>query len=138
MTPPDPEAAKVYSDKAMALMKDHHLTEANIMDTQGWILTRCGQVDDGTQLIQQAVNQRPIIEGYYHLGELALERSSPGAAVGQFQKAKELILEHKNKHQAVDLALETRVDEAYAKAKQLAEPATAPSADGEPQTPKNQ
>lgn len=137
ITPTDPKKAKAFSEKAMVLMKDHHLTEANVMDTHGWILTRCGQVDEGAVLIQRAIAQRPIIEGYYHMGQLALERNSPVEALSQFRKAKELIVTHKTKLQQVDLAVENRVEDAYQKALQLSQPATAPSATINLQIPKN-
>jgi uncharacterized protein HemY len=119
--PPDPRKAREYSEKAMSIMSAQHLTDPSVMDTHGWVLVQCGQMDDGISLLQASVFKRPMVDSYYHLGASYLMKNAPADAVKCFEKAKNMIADPKNK-QVVNVALESKIDAALQQAKHMLPP----------------
>ena len=128
---PDPAKALVFSRKAMEVMQKVGFPDANIMDTHGWVLTINDQVDEGITYINASLEQRKMMEAYYHLGMAQLKKNLIPEAQQQLERAQKMLVDRKNKGQPTDAKLEAHLNESLAKVKQLMNaPATAPVSSG--------
>ena len=89
------------------------------MDTQGWILTLNGQVDQGIEVLRQAVATRSFPDAHYHLAEAYLKKSYPEEAQKQLDIATRHVNEAKEKKQPFDPALEIKIADATHRAKEM-------------------
>lgn len=119
MNPPRPKEAIEYSTRAFDLMMDAGLREPLIMDTQGWMLTLNGQVDRGIDVLRQTVATRSFPDAHYHLAEAYLKKQYPEEAQKQLELASQHVNAAREKKQPVDAALEARIQDATARAKEM-------------------
>jgi tetratricopeptide (TPR) repeat protein len=98
-----------------------------IYDTLGWILVLNGgkDLDEGIRVLQEAVDEFPIIEAHYHLGEALLKKSKPEEAGEQLQHALDMINQAKRDKKPYDAKYESLVKDAIARANKLAAAAPA-------------
>ena len=116
---PDPVKALTYSTKAMNIMQDRRSTDSNVMDTHGWVLTCNNRMDEGISFLQAAIDNRPMMESYYHLGVALLKKNLAIEAQQQLERARKMLEEKKNKGQPTDAKMEANLNEALVKARQL-------------------
>jgi hypothetical protein len=101
--------------------------DPNVLETQGWILIRNNRLDEGVNDIQLALDRRPIMEGYYHLGYGLLQKKLGLEAQMQLEKAEKMMKDRKDKGQPIDAKFASSVEDALSKAKVMAAaPTTAP------------
>jgi hypothetical protein len=93
--------------------------EPLILDTHGWVLTLCNEVDQGIGLIRQAIEKRPFLEAHYHLGEAYLRKSNPDLALEQFAAAGEFVARAEQNKTPVDRSLVEKLDAATARAREM-------------------
>jgi tetratricopeptide (TPR) repeat protein len=129
---PDPVKALTYSSKALEVMNKRGITDPNIMDTHGWVLVCSGQPAKGVDFLRVAIDKKPMMETYYHLGMALLKQNSGIDAQLQFDRAHKMLEEKKAKSQPTDAKFEAHLNDAMVKAKQLINgtPATAPVSSG--------
>jgi tetratricopeptide (TPR) repeat protein len=119
MNPPRPKDAIEYSTRAYDMMMKAGMREPLIMDTQGWMLTLNGQVDKGIDVLRQAVATRSFPDAHYHLAEAYLKKSYPEEAQKQLELASQHVSAARENKQPVDTALEARIQDATARAKEM-------------------
>lgn len=110
------EEAIVYSERAYKEMQKQGAMDAYIMDTHGWNLINGNQVEDGIDVLQNALVIKKLPEIYYHLGEGYLRVNRPDEAVLQLKNALALIRAARQNGAAVDPELENRVQECLGRA----------------------
>ena len=125
LTPPDPQAAKEYSQQAFDMTRKTNDPNPMILDSHGWILVLCGGSDlrQGLQILQGVVTQAPnLIESRYHLGEAYLRQSpqAPVEAEKELSEAMRLVEEEEKLGGTVDAKLRDRVQTSLGKARQAA------------------
>ena len=115
----DPAKALTYSSRAMDIMDKRGLPDPNVMDTHGWVLVCNDRMDEGITFLQAAVDRKPMMEGYYHLGVAMLKKNLGIEAQQQLERARKILEDRKNKGQPTDAKLEERLNQALFKAKQM-------------------
>ena len=123
--PPDPQAAKVYSERAFDLTRNSNDPSALILDTHGWVLVLCGGEDfsRGLQILKNVVEQNPLfVEGRYHLGEALLNArpAGPAQAEKEFTECLRIMDEEEKVGGNVDQKLRGRIQVGLSKARELA------------------
>jgi len=114
-SPPQPQKALVYSQRAYDLLEKRGGFEALIFDTHGWVLLKVGRVDEAIDLLRQVVERSPFLEAHYHLAEAYLTKAFPEEAQKQLAGAQELIDQATRAKQPIDAKLKSAVDDALAR-----------------------
>lgn len=131
--PPKLDEASEYGKKAYEVVHAWapSANRSAIYDTYGWILVQSGgkNLDEGVRVLQESVEEFPIIEAHYHLGEAYLQKSppQPDEAMDQLNRGMQLIEKAKQARTPYDAAYEARIKDAQARASKLA---TATPAEG--------
>ncbi|MGE5609906.1 MAG: tetratricopeptide repeat protein [Bacillota bacterium] len=118
----DPEKARAYSTQAYEIMRKANAFNPGVVDTHGWVLVLSGQVDAGIELLRSAASKGNP-DAWYHLGEAYAKKGDAKAAWSSLVNASDLLKKMKANKQAVEPALEARIDAAM---KRVA-PTTQPS-----------
>lgn len=123
VTPPDPQAAKVYSQRAYEVTQATNNPNPLILDTHGWVLVLCGgrEAEQGRRILQKVAEENPnFIEGRYHLGEsyLRAQPLAPAQAEKEFTECLRLMSEEEKYARPVDEKLRSRVQAGLATAKE--------------------
>ena len=116
---PDTKEALKYSGRAIEVMQERAMQDANILDTHGWVLTCDGQPEKGVDFLRASLDKKPMMEAYYHLGVALLNQSKGIEAQLQLDKARKMLEDKKNKGQPTDAKLESHLNDALFKVKQL-------------------
>lgn len=117
--PATPEDALQYSRKAYDLMLNSgRPPEPAIMDTHAAILVLTGRVDEGINLLLDALDRRAFPDAFYHLGDAYLRKGQPDEAERALKSAQDLILQAEREKQPIDPTLKSKIDEALAKVPQ--------------------
>jgi tetratricopeptide (TPR) repeat protein len=119
MAKPDPARALTYSDRAMEIMQSHNISDPNSLDTHGWVLTCNDRQDEAVAYLQASVDSRATVDGHYHLGVAFMKKNLPIEAQQQLEKARKMLEDRKNKGQTLDPKMESHVNEALVKVKQM-------------------
>ncbi|MCC7351947.1 MAG: tetratricopeptide repeat protein [Phycisphaerales bacterium] len=119
VTPPRPEQALTYSQRAYKIMEQRGIMMPLVLDTHGWVLTLCGRVDEGISYLRQALEKDQFVEGYYHLGEAYLLKQYPEEAQKQLASAQEMIAKADKTNNPVDSSLKRRVAQATQRAQDM-------------------
>jgi tetratricopeptide (TPR) repeat protein len=125
-----PEEALVYSDRAFGIMTRTGNIIPEVLDTHGWILVQVGRVDEGIQMLMNAVDRRPIPDAYYHLAEAYLKQGKPEDADKMLKLAQDAIARAERDRQAVDPTLKARVEEAMSRVGLMAQQKASQASDG--------
>jgi tetratricopeptide (TPR) repeat protein len=95
-----------------------------IYDTYGWILVQRGgkDLDEGIRVLQESIEEFPIVEAHYHLGEAYLQKQppQPDEATDQLNRGMELINKAKREKKPYDRDFEAKIQDAQARASKLA------------------
>jgi Tfp pilus assembly protein PilF len=123
--PPDPHAAKAYSERAYELTRTSNDPSALIMDTHAWVLVLCGgdDLNRGVQILKTVVEKNPLfVEGRYHLAEALMRTrpATPAQAVAEFTECMRILDEEEKVGGTVDEKLRGRVQLGLSKAQELA------------------
>jgi len=116
---PNPQQAKVYSQKAFDQVKRAQPFPAAIWDTHGWVLVQCGgsDIDTGIGILQRVIRQTSLPEAHYHLGEAFLKKQDPRRALEELQIAAKSINDAPLTGIAVAPDLEKKIQSATDRAK---------------------
>jgi tetratricopeptide (TPR) repeat protein len=130
ISPPRPEDAKIYSKKAYDIARSWKAGDAKgrILDTHGWVLI-LGQgagIDEGIRVLEEAIEEYPIVEARYHLGEAHLLKKRSEEAEQQLTAALAMIEKAKKDKTQFDVSLEPRIQKALERAKAANASAAAP------------
>lgn len=121
--PADPVRAKKFSARAYGLAKDWRASESRgrVFDTHGWVLVlnEGDDLEKGVRVLEEVVEENPILEAHYHLGEAHLRRKRGGEAEEQLNLALALIAKAKEEKKRVEPGLEARVRQALERAMAL-------------------
>ena len=123
VTPPDPNKALEFSQRAYDLMRKQGTSEPLVMDTHGWVLTQAGRVKDGIVVLQEVVELHPFLDARYHLAEAYLKGNYADAAVRQLDAANQMIAAADRARTPVDAQLRNRIQQALSRASLLAKQA---------------
>lgn len=123
ITPPDPQKARIYSQRAYETTQAGNNPNPLILDTHGWVLVLCGGADGtrGRLMLQGVVETNPLfVEGRYHLGEayLRVQPIAPAQAEKELNECIRLMNEDDKIGQKVDEKLRARVQAALASARE--------------------
>lgn len=118
--PPRPAEALQYSQHAYDLMRKSGTIQPLVQDTQGWVLVNNGQIQDGTMLLRQVVDNNPFLDAYYHLAEAYLRSNQPAAAQTQLKLASQTLEDLQKNKQPYDSTLPARIRAAQEQAKEMA------------------
>jgi tetratricopeptide (TPR) repeat protein len=130
--PTTPDEALQYSLKAYDLMKQSgRPPEPAIMDTHAAILVLVGRVDEGINLLRDALDRRAFPDAFYHLGDAYLRKAQPDDAEKALKSAQDLILQAEREKQPVDPTLRAKIEEALAKVPQVRQQKASSAVDGE-------
>jgi tetratricopeptide (TPR) repeat protein len=110
-TPPRPQEALEYSQRAYDLMTRRGQLEPLLADTHGWVLTLLGR-PEGVNILETVVQRSPFLDAHYHLAEAYLKQQYPEEAQRQLVRAEELIAEASRKQEPVDPAIVAKVNDA--------------------------
>lgn len=121
MTPPNPARAKGYSQRAYEIARDWKPGEprSRVLDTHGWVLVLNGSVAQGIRILEEVVEDHPILEAHYHLGEAHLREKRAEESAEQLHLALKLLAKAKEGKQRFDPQIEQRVHEALERVKAL-------------------
>jgi hypothetical protein len=99
-----------------------------IMDTHAYILVLMGRVEEGMNLLRQAIDRKGIPEAYYHLGEAFMMGPAPSQtdAESAYKRALDLLEKATREEKPVDSGLKSKIEKALEKTRQSG-PTTAPS-----------
>jgi tetratricopeptide (TPR) repeat protein len=123
--PPDPNAARLFSERAYEVTRFTSDPSPLIIDTHGWVLVLCGgeHLSRGVQILKNLVERNPLfIEGRYHYGEglLRSQPAVPGQAEKEFAECLRLMDEEEKIGGTVDEKLRGRIQVSLSKARELA------------------
>lgn len=110
VSPPRPNDALAYSQRAYDLVQRAGRMEPTVYDTHGWVLTLAGRLEEGMVILQKVVDTRPIAESHYHLGEAYLRLKNAEQAKNQFQECMEKIVSAESNKQPIDPELKMKVE----------------------------
>jgi len=74
-----------------------------------------GRVDEGINLLRDALDRKQFPDAYYHLGDAYLRQNKPDEAERALKNAQESIAQMEREKQAVDPTLKQKVEEGLAK-----------------------
>lgn len=122
ITPPQPQQAIQYSDRAVRAMRAGGLINPTVMDTHGWMLVLNGRTDEGIALLREAADRaqadgNPLLDAHYHLGLAYTGRQQLKLAVQHLEKAHDLAQKQAARKELIDPAMLGRIQEALQKAK---------------------
>jgi tetratricopeptide (TPR) repeat protein len=118
-TPPRPEEALKYANRAFEAVKATGKIQPQIYDTEGWALILNGQVDDGINVLHQAIDQSDFPDAHYHLAEGYLRKQLPEDAQRELNNASDLIDKAKTAKQQVDAVLAGKIGDAQKRAQKM-------------------
>ncbi|MBA3273238.1 MAG: hypothetical protein H0T11_05120 [Chthoniobacterales bacterium] len=118
MKPPRVAEARKYSQRAYDLMVSAGRNEPLLLDTHGWVLTLNDRVDEGIDLLRQAIAAKPFTEGHYHLAEAYLKRAYPQEAEKQLELALEEVRKTEEAKGLVPEDLKRKIEDAKLRAQQ--------------------
>lgn len=123
ISPPEPQAAKVYSERAYELTRATSNPNPLILDTHGWVLVLSGGSDGekGRRVLQKVVEENPLfVEGRYHLGQayLQVQPVAPAQAEKEFAECLRLLGEEEKIGAKIDEKLRNRVQTGLATARE--------------------
>ncbi|HEV2293258.1 MAG TPA: tetratricopeptide repeat protein [Tepidisphaeraceae bacterium] len=118
VTPPRPQEALKYSQRAYDIVQSSGLRSEIVLDTHGWALTLNGKAHEGIDLLRRAIAMRSFPHAHYHLGEAYLKTAAPEDAQKQLELAAEQLRQQEQKKQQVDQALLNKVEAALLRAKE--------------------
>ena len=121
ITPPEPAAAKQYSQRAYELSRTSGSPNDYIFDSHAWILILNGGADaaEGIKILEGVVKrQADLIDAHYHLGEGYLRQPRPSKqfAKVELNKAMELVRKQEAAGLKVDKAMKDRIATALERA----------------------
>lgn len=121
ITPPEPAAAKQYSQRAYELSRTSGSPDDYIFDSHAWILILNGGADaaEGIKILEGVVKRQPdLIDAHYHLGEGYLRQPRPSKqfAKVELNKAMELVRKQEAAGLKVDKAMKDRIATALERA----------------------
>ena len=116
MQPPDPKQGLIYSQRAFDLMQKGGRRDPLVLDTHGWLLTRCDQTDQGIDVLRQSLQLKRIPDAHYHLGEAYLKKGFADQALRELEIGLDLYKKMKEEKQPVDPALEGKIENALTRA----------------------
>jgi tetratricopeptide (TPR) repeat protein len=123
ISPGRPQEAKQYSKVAYEIARGWRAGDAKgrIFDTHGWVLVLNGEadLDEGIRVLRQVVEDFPILEAHYHLGEAQLRKNRGAEAQEQFNAALAMIERSKKAKQPFDETLEPKIRRGLQSAKAL-------------------
>ena len=114
--PPKPQEGLEYSRRAYDLMLKAGRRDPLVLDTHGWVLTRCAKVDEGIDILRRSLEIRPTPDAHYHLGEAYLAKQFAREGHSELEKAMDLLKRMKRDKQPVDPTLEPKIEAALARA----------------------
>ncbi|QOV87658.1 tetratricopeptide repeat protein [Humisphaera borealis] len=123
IAPPEPQSAKLYSERAYEATRITNTPNVLIMDTHGWVLVLCGGPDGekGRRILQKIVEENPLfIEARYHLGEalLRVQPIAPSQAEKEFTECLRLMNEEEKIGGKIDEKLRGRIQTGLASARE--------------------
>jgi tetratricopeptide (TPR) repeat protein len=114
-----PRDALQHSQKAFDLLQQGGQSNPYINDTHGYVLVLNGRLEEGIALLHSAIDQEPIVDAYYHLGEAYLARPTPAYADAEAAlKQALLLIERAGADKPLDAGLKLKVEKALEKCKQ--------------------
>jgi tetratricopeptide (TPR) repeat protein len=116
LTPAQPQEGLTYSQRAYDLMQKGNRRDPLVLDTHGWILTLCGQVDEGIDVLRKANQIRQIPDTHYHLGEAYLKKQFADEAMRELEMALELVKRNTTLKIEVDPTLPPKIEAAIGRA----------------------
>ncbi len=121
ITPPRPEQARVYSQRAYDLMRKSGNYDPLIADTHGWVLSLCTDDDlpEAIRILNEVVDRRPFLEARYHLANAYLKSKNATQAEKQLNAALETIADADKAKQAVDPVLRVKITQAMDRVREL-------------------
>ncbi len=117
--PPRPQEAREWSTKAYNICKQANLIIPAIYDTHGWILIQCDQMDEGIQVLHDAIEKSDFPDAHYHLAMGYLKLKHPEAAQRELQSALQMINTPSKNFTIIDPDLKKKIDAALREAAQL-------------------
>jgi tetratricopeptide (TPR) repeat protein len=117
--PPQTQEALKYANQAFETVKASGRVLPLIYDTEGWALILSGQVDDGINVLHQAIDQSDFPDAHYHLAEGYLRKQLPEDAQRELAQANDLIVKATAAKQHVDTTLTAKIDAAQKRAKKM-------------------
>ena len=136
MQPPRPQDGLQYSERAYNLMRQGGRRDALVLDTHGWLLTLCGRVDEGIEILRMANEMKPLPDAHYHLAEAYLRKQFADQALKELEIALDLIKRCEQDKTPVDPMLKGKVESAMSRAgvmqRQKKTTAVAPTATNDP------
>jgi tetratricopeptide (TPR) repeat protein len=114
----DPQRALKYAERAYDLMSRSGRTDANLLDTYGWVLVLSGRVDEGVQQLRSALQRGETIDVRYHLGAALLKQGDATAGAAELKKAQALVDAAEAAGKPVDAKLKGQVGEAMKQVQQ--------------------
>jgi tetratricopeptide (TPR) repeat protein len=116
MQPPRPQDGLAYSERAYNLMRQGGRRDALVLDTHGWLLTLCGRVDEGIEILRMANEMKPLPDAHYHLAEAYLRKQFADQALKELEIALDLIKRSEQEKTPVDPLLKSKVENAMSRA----------------------
>ncbi|MEO6436029.1 MAG: tetratricopeptide repeat protein [Tepidisphaeraceae bacterium] len=114
--PPRPQEGLKYSQNAYDLMIKAGRRDPLVYDTHGWVLTKCGKVDEGIDVLRRSIEIRPTPDANYHLGEAYLLKGFAAEAQRELEKADMLVKRAKSDKLPIDPSLGPKIEGAIARA----------------------
>jgi tetratricopeptide (TPR) repeat protein len=118
-TPPDPQQALKYSERAYRVMERAGTFDPSVADTHGWALANAGHVREAIDLLAKVVEQLPAPETEGHLGEACLMARKPEEAALHLGIALDLLRQAEQNGRPPDPALRARCAAAHRRALEM-------------------
>ena len=116
MQPPKPQEGLQYSQRAYDLMVKAGRRDPLVLDTHGWVLVKCGKIDEGIEILRRANEIRATPDAHYHLGEAYLTKQFGPEAQAELEKALNLVKKMTAEKQPLDMTLQPKIEGAIARA----------------------
>jgi len=117
----DPQKAKVYSQRAYEIMQKSGAVEPLLLDTHGWVLVQAGEVQEGINVLRDALERRPFVDAFYHLGLAYMKLPDQAdAAVKQLKQALDLISQDEAAKRPFDPEFKKKIENALNEASDAA------------------
>jgi tetratricopeptide (TPR) repeat protein len=106
-----PQEALQYSQRAYDEMMRNNAKNPELMDTHGWILIQAGQVDQGVNILREALTVKQFAEGFIHLGFGYLKLNDKDEADKAAKEAEKLLDGQRKRGEPVDPTIEKKLQE---------------------------